>query len=409
MNRYNLGLFQRYVILNMIHTFGPISRTQLANMSGFRLATVGDIAKALIGEGLVRETGFAAAGTGRRRIMLDMNHQSICAVGISISQTKVTAVLARLDGTIAREESFAREAGHPHEAIVEQILLCVERLLRGSEDMNILGIGIGDPFYDPTNYQRGGSIVSNYGHFNDWVHLRLKPVLEERFGLPVQTLSAVTLPALVEHQYGVAKGSDNFICIELSNGIGSSLFINGIALSGAHGVAGELGHTVVDIHEHSLCYCGKPGCVELGASYPELVRNIDKAIERGTATCLKQDDLTVGALRRALDEGDAMCRYYVDQAARQAGTAIANAVNLLNPELIVLYGFMLELGDYYLNRLSEAIQSQTLALSSGYRICASPALESKIPLGAAAEVFIKYLHSDEFRWVDNMLEEGEQP
>ena len=62
MNRYNLGLFQRYVILNMIHAFGPISRTRLANMSGFRLATVGEIAKALIGEGLVQETGFAAAG-----------------------------------------------------------------------------------------------------------------------------------------------------------------------------------------------------------------------------------------------------------------------------------------------------------------------------------------------------------
>ena len=407
MKRYNQGLFQRYVLLNMIHAFGPISRTQLADRSGFRLATVGEIARTLIGEGLVLETGFAAAGTGRRRIMLEMNHQNICAVGISITRTNVTAVLARLDGTIAGEESWPREPNCPHEVLVERIAERVETLLRCAGDMNVLGIGIGDPLYDPAAYQQGSSITARYGHFNDWVHLTLKPVLEERFSLPVQTLSAVTLPALVERQYGVARDSDNFICVELSNGIGSSLFLNGAAVSGAHGVAGELGHTVVDINEHSLCYCGKPGCVELAASFPELQRSLSRAIERGTDTCLRQDDLSVGAIRRALDAGDATCRFYVDRAAWQAGTAIANAVNLLNPELIVLYGFMLELGDYYLNKLSEAIHSQTLELSSGCRICTSPALESKIPLGAAAEVFIKYLRSDEFRWIHNMPEEGE--
>lgn len=408
MKRYNQGLFQRYVILNMIHAFGPISRTQLADRSGFRLATVGEIAKALIGEGLVLETGFAAAGTGRRRIMLEMNHQRICAVGISITRDNVTAVLARLDGTIAGEASWPREESCSREALVEQIVGRVGMLLQGAGEMNVLGIGIGDPLHDPATYQKGSSITANYGHFNDWVHLMLKPALEARFSLPVQTLSAVTLPALVERQYGVARGSDNFICVELSNGIGSSLFLNGAAVSGAHGVAGELGHTVVDINEHSLCYCGKSGCVELAASFPELQRSLSRAIERGTDTCLKQDDLSVGAVRRALDAGDATCRFYVDRAAWQAGTAIANAVNLLNPELIVLYGFMLELGDYYLDKLSEAIHSQTLELSSGCRICTSPALESKIPLGAAAEVFMEYLHSDEFRWIHNMPEEGEQ-
>ena len=408
MNRYNQGLFQRYVILNMIHAFGPISRTQLADISGFRLATVGEIAKALIGEGLVLETGFATAGTGRRRIMLDMNHEHICAVGIAISQTRVNAVLARLDGVIVREECCAREAGCPHEILIDRIVLCIERLLRHSEGMNVMGIGIGDPLYDPASYQKGNSIVSNYGHFNDWVHLKLKPALEARFGMPVQTLSAVTLPALVEHQYGVARDSDNFICVELSNGIGSSLYFNGTALSGAHGVAVELGHTIVDIHARDLCYCGKPGCVELDASFPELQRNIGKAIERGAETCLKQDDLSPTAIRRALDAGDGLCRFFVDRAACHAGAAIANAVNLLNPELIVLYGYMLELGDYYLNRLSDAIHSQTLALSSGYSICTSPELESRIPLGAAAEVFITYLRSDEFHWVNHLLEEGEQ-
>ena len=98
-----------------------------------------------------------------------------------------------------------------------------------------------------------------------------------------------------------------------------------------------------------------------------------------------------------------LCRSYVDRAARYAGTAIANAVNLLNPDRVVLYGFMLELGDYYLDRLREAIRSQTLELAGNYEICTSPELESKIPLGAAAEMFAQFLHSDEYRWVSSML------
>ena len=409
MIHYSQGLFQRYVLLNMIHSFGPISRTRLAGISGFRLATVGEIAKTLIDEGLVVETGFAAAGAGRRPVMLDMNREYICAVGIAISRTKVTTVLARLDGAIVREESCDREQGCSNETLVGRIIKCIEALIQAAGDMRIVGIGIGDPLYDPANYQKGDSIASNYGHYNDWVHLELRFVLEARFAMPVQTLSAVTLPALVEHQFGVAKGSDNFICVELSNGIGSSLFLGGMALSGAHGVAGELGHTVVDIDEQQLCYCGKPGCVELGASFPELARDIGQAIERGANTCLERGDLSVESMRRALEAGDRLCRFYVDRAARRAGTAIANAINLLNPELIVLYGFMLELGDYYLERLRDAVRGQTLALSGGYRILTSPALESKIPLGAAAEVFTKYLHSDEFRWIHSIVEEREVP
>ena len=407
MKSYNRE-FRRYVVLNLIHSFGPISRTQLADVSGFRPATVGEIAKALLDEGLVVETGFASSTTGRRPTMLELNRRGIGAVGIAISRTQATAVLARLDGTIVREESCQRQPARPREALVGRIAGCVEALLAAAGEMRLVGIGIGDPLYDPASYRNADSISTNYGHFNDWVHLLLKPLLEERFGLPVRTLSAVTLPALVERQYGMAKGSDNFICIELSNGIGASLFCNGVALSGAHGVAGELGHTVVDLNARQLCYCGKNGCVELGASFPELARNIAKAIERGASSRLEGSEITPGKLRDALEKGDGLCRYYVDQAAKLAGTAIANAINLLNPDRVVLYGYMLELGEYYLDRLRQAIRSQTLELAGNYEICASPALESKIPLGAAAEMFAEFLRSDEYRWVNNMLGERER-
>ncbi len=406
MKSYNRD-FRRYVVLNLINTFGPLSRTQIADISDLRLATVGEIVKGLLDEQILLETGFASSSAGRRRTMLDLNRAGICAVGIAIAKARVTAVLARLDGTIVREEVCRRGPDIPLKLLVGNIADCVARLLDAGQGMRIVGIGIGDPLYDPLVYQKGSPISANYGHFTDWVHQDLKQLLEERFALPVRTLSAVTLPTLVERQYGVARGSDNFICVELSNGIGVSMFCNGVAVSGAHGVAGELGHTVVDMNARAVCYCGKAGCAELDASFPELVRNINDAVERGAAAGPSRGEMTTDGLRSALERGDPLCRFYVDLAAQRAGAAIANAVNLLNPEIVVLYGFMLELGEYYLDRLRTAIRSHTLEFASAYEILMSPELENKIPLGAAAEMFTQFLRSEEYRWVHNMLGEGE--
>ncbi len=406
MKSYNRD-FRRYVILNLINAQGPISRTQLTEITGFRPATVGEVAKALIEEGLVAETGFASSRTGRRREMLDLNRKNICAVGIAISQMQASAVLVRFDGTIVREEVCRAETGSSQAELAELIAETTAKLLERAKDMHVAGIGIGDPPYDPTGYQKGVSISTNYGHFNDWTHLILKPALEKRFSLPVGNLSAVTLPALVERQYGIAKGSDNFICVELSNGVGASIFMEGNAISGANGCAGELGHTVVDLNAQSRCYCGKTGCVEIGASFPEIVRDLHAAIERGAASMLDPWNITVDSLREALEAGDALSMDYVGRAAEQAGCAIANAVNLLNPEIVVLYGFMLELGSYYLDRLQEAIRSRIMELNRTCRICTAPALESKIPIGAAAEMFTRFLRRDKYEWVYSMLGEGD--
>lgn len=136
--------------------------------------------------------------------------------------------------------------------------------------------------YDPTNYHED-SLQASYAHFNDWIHFQLKPRLEEETGLTVNTFSAVTLPALVEQRFGAAKGIDDFFCVELSNGIGSSICCNGHVVEGSIGVAGELGHTVVDISspDSKLCYCGKAGCVERTTAYPALASDIREALDKG--------------------------------------------------------------------------------------------------------------------------------
>ena len=113
--------------------------------------------------------------------------------------------------------------------------------------------------------------------------------------------------------------------------------------------------------EGRLCYCGKPGCVEKSTAYPALAADIRAALDQGVFSVLnsfsnRASGIAVQDIRRALDEGYQMCMHYVKRAAGRLGVAIANMVNLLNPEMIVLYGFMLGLGDFFLSQLEASIR-----------------------------------------------------
>ena len=285
------------------------------------------------------------------------------------------------------------------EALIEAVAGDTSALLARFRDKNVVGIGISEPLFDPTGYRRDSSLFANYAHFNDWIRLCLKPRLEENTGLAVNTYSAVTMPAMAELRFGAGRGVENFICVELSNGIGSSICCNGIPVGGSGGVAGELGHTVVD-PEGGLCYCGKPGCVEATTAFPALAAALRKALDQGVFSCLDPEaPITANAVRKALEEGDRLCMHLVRQTARRLGLAIANAVNLLNPELVILHGFMLELGDWFLGELEQAIRENTLIIASNFSLCISDKLEELLPLGAVAEVFSGYLRSDDYKWV----------
>ena len=403
---HNSHFNRRHLILNIINHLGPISRTELINLTDYRPATVSSIIKELLDERLIAETGNYSAGHGRKRTLLEINKEHLCAVGMSFSSDSVIFIVSQFDGSILMQDSLKIAAGVKKDELIVQIVEHAKALLEAFQDKNILGIGISDPAHDPTRYQMEQSLTLNYAHFNDWVHLKLKPQLEEQFGLRVETYSGVALPAIAQQRFGVAKGVQNFICVELSNGIGSSICCNGMAVSGAKGMAGELGHMVIDYGSanQKLCYCGKPGCVENSTAYPALVAELQAALNRGVFSSLSSHldadrTITVQAIRKALDENDRMCMYYVKDVATRLGVVIANAVNLLDSELIVLYGFMLELGDYFLDQLEIAIRENMLTVSGGCEIRISDSLETILPLGAVAEICASYLRSDDYKWV----------
>ena len=399
---YNSHTFKRHLILNMISHLGPISRTELIELTDYRPASVTDIIKELLDDRLIVESGSVSVGHGRKRTLLEINKGHLCAIGLAFTNESVSYVVSCIDGSILSRQTGRMDLSASREDLIGQITATVVALLEQYKDKHIVGIGISEPLFDPTAYQYGSSLTANYVHFNDWIHLSLKPRLKEITGLQVNSYSGVTMPAMAELRFGAAKGVQNFICVELSNGIGSSICCNGQPVAGANGMAGELGHTVVAFSagDQPLCYCGKPGCVEVQTAFPALVSSIMDALRSGVFSNLTPGQpITVEAIRTALDSGDRMCMHYVRQAAQRLGAAIANAVNLLNPELVVLHGFMLALGPYFMTHLEQSLRENVLAISSGFDLKISDSMETLLPLGAVAEIFSAYLRSDDYQWV----------
>ena len=394
--------FQRKrLILNMINHLGPISRTSLIELTAYRPATVGAIVGELLEKQLIVESGSSSSGQGRKRIMLDMNKAHICGVGISFTPTHAAFLISQYDGTILVESELPLSGGSKN-ALVAQITAHLQQLLEANHDRFYAGIGICKPLIDPMSYRNQSGPDSDPRA--QWIQDLLAPGLEAATGLPTQVFSAVTLPAQAEHRFGAAKGTDDFIWVELSNGIGTSIFSGGHAIGGADGTAGELGHTLIPMEQPArLCYCGKPGCVESVAAWPALIGDIRQALHDGVISCLQYgsapEELTVQDIKMALDRKDPLCTHYVRRAARALGAAIANSVNLLNPRLIVLYGFMLELGTHFLQPLEQAIRENTVFSSGDFELRISTTSEKIMPLGAIANIFAAYLRMEDYRWV----------
>ena len=404
---------RRYILLNLISHLGPISRKKLIELTGFRPATVTELVKNLIDEGLVLERGFIAGGPGRRRSLLELNSEKLCAIGVLLSYTRMTCILSQIDGAIVEhidEEVLDLKEDELAETVISRILA----VIRSHPERRIVGIGLADPLYDEAKFGFASSLPQIYDRFVDWGHMELAPRIRSRVDIPVHSFSAQSIAALAEHHYGSARGLRDFICVELSNGIGMSIMSGGSVVAGFQGRAGELGHTTINFgtENRSMCYCGKAGCVEADAAFPYIRKNICEALKNGTYSALldfydPSRPLTVADVRRGLDMGDILCEHYVREAARRAGAAIANAVNILNPEMIVLYGTMTGLGDFYIDEIRSICRRNTLVLLRDYQVAVNTSMEDLLPLGAAAEMFNEYLKAEDQGWIYRLPKETE--
>ncbi|RMD57692.1 MAG: ROK family protein [Nitrospirae bacterium] len=251
------------------------------------------------------------------------------------------------------------------EVVIEQIVLSVEDILKQHnskiEDIEALGIGV------PGMVDENSGVVISAPNLYGWKDIALKDKMEEILGIPVIIGNDVNMGLFGEYRFGVAKDYRNIVGVFVGTGIGGAIIIDGKILTGANNLAGEIGHMVIDRKSNMQCGCGNYGCIEASAGRLGIVKRIASKIKKGkrsivSSICKKNMlKLRSGKLKKAIDAGDEVVSKEVKRASKEIGIAIANILNILDPEAVVLGGGVIEaLGDFMLPFIKRSISQHTV-------------------------------------------------
>lgn len=230
---------------------------------------------------------------------------------------------------------------------------------------------IGVSFGGPVDASTGTVRLSH--HVAGWENIPLKGLLEEEFGVPVGVDNDANVAALGEHRFGAGQGYDSLFYITVSTGVGGGWILNGKPWRGAGGMAGEIGHMVVD-PAGPVCLCGKRGCVERLASGPYMAQNAREILEnepprsqgrqgKEVLRGLVGDNLTLltGQLvSEAAATGDDLAKEVLHKAAWALGVGIGNVANLMNPQRFVLGGGVTKAGEDFWQMMRQVARETAL-------------------------------------------------
>ena len=362
---YNHGL-----VLRTLYDRGPVSRADVARLTGLTRTTVSDVVGEFLADGLVREVGRGPSSGGKAPILLQVVEDARLLIGLDLGEREFTAVLVDLRGEIRRVER-APVLGRDGDAALEAVYRLVDTLIAGNRGV-LLGIGVGTPGLVDTET---GTI--RWAVNLEWQDLPLGALLRERYQLPTHVANDSRAAALGEYLFAGESRAPNLIAIKVGHGIGAGIVLGGEVFAGDGHGAGEIGHTAV-VDDGAQCRCGRFGCLETVAS--------SRAILEGTGAA------SLDEVRAALDAGDEPTRRVVVAAGRALGTAIAALIGALNVNRILVIGSVPELGDVWLDAVrDEACRRALGLLAENTSIERGRFVEHVVALGATALLMTREL------------------
>ena len=269
-------------------------------------------------------------------------------IGVDLGGTNIVSLFINEKGKVIVRDKRETLTEKGKETTINQIVESVKAVIekgkkKGISFKSILGIGIGSP--GPLNTKEG--LIYFAPNLPGWENVPLKNILEKTLKMPVFLENDANAAALGEWWIGAGKDVNNLVLFTLGTGIGGGIIINGEVVHGFRDTAAEIGHMI--IHEEGLlCNCGTKGCLEAYASATGVVKRTISAIENGKKSILTEitnnhlKEITCKMVYESAKKGDELCKWIVEETGRYLGIGIANMVNILNPEMIILAGGMIK-------------------------------------------------------------------
>jgi predicted NBD/HSP70 family sugar kinase len=338
-------------LTDALQAAGVASRAELARRSGLSRATVASLVAELQEAGVILERADGAAASprgGRPPRLLSFSRAAGAAIGIDFGKRHLRVAAANLSHAILAEAERPARAEDPAETGLAAAAALVEEVLAeaGIEPADVVGVGMGLP--GPIDSRTGR--VGSSSILPGWVGVRAAEELGARLELPVAVDNDANLGALAELHWGAAAGRSNVTYLKVSTGIGAGIVIDGRLYRGTGGMAGEIGHAIVD-EQGAVCRCGKRGCLETLAGAAALVALLEPRLGRTISTA---------ELLELASTGDSGARRVIADAGRHIGGAVATLCDLFNPELLVVGGELSAAGDLLLDPIREQVHRNAI-------------------------------------------------
>ncbi len=336
--------FNQQLVLRALHDQSPLSRADLARLTGLTRTSVGDLVGTLIEDGLIEEVGRGRSSGGKSPILLRVAPDGRHVIGLDLGEARFSGAVVNLRGEILHSIHLPLD-GRNGDAAVDLVYRLVDAL-RADDRAPLLGIGIGAPGIIDTST---GTVLWSVNL--DWAELRLGALLEQRYDVPIVVANDSHAAALAELTFFRRPRPNNLIVIRVGRGVGAGIILNGQLFQGDGYGAGEFGHVSMG-SAASPCRCGRKGCLETVTSMRALVDAA--AVVEPSIT--GEDDLVA-----AFTADVGAIRPIVLDAARELGLAVGWLIGVLNVRHVLLVGPVAAFGDEWLAEVRRSARTSVLA------------------------------------------------
>jgi N-acetylglucosamine repressor len=383
-------------ILLTLQRKNPISRAEIARLSNLTPATISRVVAELHKRGIIREHGPGVSIGGRRPVLIEFNPEAFYLGGIDLGITKVISVIIDLHGNILSKAKLDIDVSEGKDRIIERMFTVTRQVLSNTNELirnKLAGIGISLSGIIDT--KKGLSVFSP--SIPNWHNVPIVQLFQNEFHLPVFIENDARAMALAEARYGAGRDYDNFFCINIGHGIGSGIIINKELYRGKTLTAGEFGHMTL-VPSGPLCHCGNRGCVEVMAGGHAIAASAIRVASSGGNTLIKElvegdiKKINAEVVARAAKKGDDIALQLLNEVGRYLGIAIANIINLLNPELIVIGGGVSNAGEFFFEEIKNVIKKRAFTtMVNNPEIVTSALSDDASSIGAAALVLYEII------------------
>ena len=288
-------------------------------------------------------------------MILSKQHYALpLVVGVDVGGTKIAAALVDADGVPLHRVRYPTEISSP-QATLDSIAYSVDQVIEesGLSRADIYAVGLGIPgLVDP---ERGVGIASV--NLN-WRNVPVRAELQERLGLPCFIENDVKAAALGEARYGAGRGLDSLVFLIIGTGIAASVVQNHTILRGAHGIAGEIGHAVIE-PDGPLCKCGGRGCFEALASGPAIAARATAKLQAGVSSSLVSlPIITAEDVFEAAARYDFLARQTIQEVAGYVAFVVQFLALAYDPQVLVLGGGIPLTGNLFIDPIQRALKKQ---------------------------------------------------